>query len=461
MKIQVINPIFCYIPNKDDVKILSPILSYKGSVWRRGPFQNKEEERIISLVNKGVFLTGFLPSIRTFCNHNRIELEIIWPDHCWPTSNVHVKNPPGIELDEDQKQALSAMTIKDRGVIYYPTGSGKTEIFLSYIYNNCFNTIIIVNSQDLLFQTYNRASAMFGKDAIGIIGASHFKKRVITIATYQSLSKIIYDDKYSRFLDFIDCIIVDECHHVSSFSKPFNKSEGSYAKILTRIGAHKRFGFTATLPYLNEAKKALEGYIGPVIAHKRIQESGRLAKMKIILKKIPETKRAKESKTYQDVYKWGVVYNTRRNKQVLVDAMHMVEQGRTVLILVVAIQHGLNIKKLCSKLYPNLKIDFVWGGVVGTYRERVREDFNKKEMDIVIADAVWKEGVDIPSVGCVINAAGGKSEIQVIQSIGRGLRKIEGEKEDLIFFDYFDPSHRYLRDHFSERLTLYFEKGWL
>jgi superfamily II DNA or RNA helicase len=461
MKIKVIDPVFSQVVNKGDAKILLPVLSHKSSYWRRGPFANKEETKRKQLIKKGIFLTGFLPSIRTFCNHNRIELEAVWPG-LLTVLNPPTDNPPGIVLDPHQKEALKAMIIHTRGVIHYPTGSGKTEIFLSYLYNNPSKALIIVNTQDLLLQTYNRAVKMFGIDVVGIIGANNLHKNIITVATYQTLKKLIYNPDWRDYFEELNTVIVDECHHVSQFSFPFTRGKGgSYSDILTCIPAPNRFGFTGTLPYIEEAQKALEGYIGPVIAAKKISESTRLAKMRLILKKLPITKLAKEAKNYPEVYKWGVIYNSRRNKQVLIDTMHMVEQGRTVLILVTAIQHGTNIIKLCSKLYPSLDIEYVWGGREGHIREQIRERFNKKEMKVVIADAVWKEGVDIPSVGCVINAAGGKSEIMTIQSIGRGLRKIDGEKEDVICIDYFDPSHRYLRDHFAERLTLYFEEGWL
>jgi superfamily II DNA or RNA helicase len=78
----------------------------------------------------------------------------------------------------------------------------------------------------------------------------------------------------------------------------------------------------------------------------------------------------------------------------------------------------------------------------------------------VIATAVWKEGINIPSLDVVINAAGGKSEIQTLQSIGRGLRRTE-EKLQVIVVDFFDATHKMLIAHFGERVSLYFDLGWM
>lgn len=47
----------------------------------------------------------------------------------------------------------------------------------------------------------------------------------------------------------------------------------------------------------------------------------------------------------------------------------------------------------------------------------------------VIAVRIWSEGVNIRSIGAVINAVGGESEIASIQVFGRGMRTAEGKKD--------------------------------
>jgi superfamily II DNA or RNA helicase len=55
----------------------------------------------------------------------------------------------------------------------------------------------------------------------------------------------------------------------------------------------------------------------------------------------------------------------------------------------------------------------------------IKNKLINKEVRCVIATTVWREGIDIPSLDCVINAAGGKSEIMTLQGVGRGLRKTD------------------------------------
>ena len=73
---------------------------------------------------------------------------------------------------------------------------------------------------------------------------------------------------------------------------------------------------------------------------------------------------------------------------------------------------------------------------------------------------IWKEGSNIPELDVVINASGGKSEMATIQIIGRGRRKTK-TKSALIVYDFFDPSSRFLIEHFGFRVSLYTEMGWL
>lgn len=464
MIIHILNPVFSKVNMAEEAKFIGSLIYMRGTLWREGQFQKKEIETIKPLIKKGIFLTGFIPKIQKACNTRNVICELNYLYHSTtetPVSLEKIKIPKDVkELASEQKEAIISMVQNNRGVIHYPTGSGKTVIFLGFIslYPKC-NSLIIVNTQDLLIQITDKAKELFPNE-VGVIGGGVVKPNRINVATIQTLKRL----NLSEWGKFIHIIICDETHHISKFAKPFvryDKEEGIYAKVLSQIMAPMRFGFTGTLPYINEAIMALEGYIGPVIASKKSTEVKRLATVIVKLKKISETHHLREIKLYPEVYKMGVIFNSRRNKSVLEEANKLVGVGRTVLILVTAIQHGHNIINMAKRIFPQLKITFVWSGISSTDRNSIKKLFNEGNYEVVIADAVWKEGIDIPNLGAIINAAGGKSEINTIQSIGRGLRRVEGIKENVILVDFFDPSHRYLRDHFSERLCTYFEQGWM
>jgi len=77
-----------------------------------------------------------------------------------------------------------------------------------------------------------------------------------------------------------------------------------------------------------------------------------------------------------------------------------------------------------------------------------------------VTTVVWREGINIPALDVIVNASGGKDDLQIVQLIGRGLRLMEGKKE-MTLVDFFDESSNYLIKHFGNRICLFSEKGWL
>ena len=244
-------------------------------------------------------------------------------------------------------------------------------------------------------------------------------------------------------------VIVDECHHVS-------KQEGMYAKILQNLLAPIRFGFTATMPTINEAVFTLEGLIGPMIDDFSIEEAvelGILAKPKLKLIKTRFNPKIRSAGKYPSVYQKGIVENSHRNHTIVNTAKDYIKKRKTCLILVKMIEHGEIISNLG-------RFPFVRGETPAETRTATKKLLINKRIKCVVTTNVWREGVNIPSLDVLINASGGKSEIATLQAVGRGLRKTD-EKETVTLVDFFDPSHPYLVNHFGERITLYMDNNWI
>jgi len=254
---------------------------------------------------------------------------------------------------------------------------------------------------------------------------------------------------------FAEGVLVHNCHHISGFTN-------TYSKILGSLISPARFGLTATLPDREESRLALEGHIGPLIGELTIQEAASLnilAVPKIKLVKVPYNSSAKQQSRYPDVYQKGVVENKGRNRLILKTVRDLLAQGKTVLILVIKIQHGETLVNMAKEIF-GFEIVFVQGATEADVRRETRHAMIGKEVNCVVSTAVWKEGINIPSLSSVVNAAGGKSEISTLQAIGRGLRKTD-KKSEVLIVDFFDNSHHYLISHFGERLCLYMDQGWL
>jgi superfamily II DNA or RNA helicase len=451
MKIYAASPIYSKVVSGDH-SFLHPILSYKSSVWIQGPFRRKEKIINKLVIDKnGRFLTGFIPKIKQFCDKHNRPLEIKWGfDH-----HTHIVPPslPEITLHNYQHKALTEALNCSRGIIHSPTGSGKTIIAGALI--SSFpkeNIIFIVHTKDLLKQTLDEFEKWFPNE-VGVIGSGKLDPNRITVGMIQTLNRLSPTD----FDKIPTVVIVDEAHHVSGFGK-------SYAKVLERlINAAHRFGLTATLGYLPEAQLAAEGHLGPVIAEVQMDELidlGFLAEPKLRLIKIARNPHFRNIQKYPELYQAAIVENKVRNKRILECAKEYLEKGLSSLILTVRIEHGHILESMAENQFPELKLKYIHGGSEDEDREEVRKGLVSGEIKVAIATTIFNEGVNIPSLGAVINAAGGKSEIAILQKIGRGLR-VTDEKKEIHLVDFFDPSHRFLIEHFGERLILYFDRGWI
>ena len=164
------------------------------------------------------------------------------------------------------------------------------------------------------------------------------------------------------------------------------------------------------------------------------------------------------SRSYKRVYNLGVVNNISYNLQIIKEAKYWIEQGKSVLIFIVETDQGKLLQRLAKE--NNVECEFVYGDTKSDIREKVKADLKTKKLKCVICSEIWTEGINIPSLNCIINGAGKKSERVIRQLRGRGVRTCEG-KDRLIYIDFFNPSHASLIRHFGERICLYFELKWL
>lgn len=283
----------------------------------------------------------------------------------------------------------------------------------------------------------------------------------------QSFSSIIGDKERNQgFVEFHDLevendhsyyvegVLVHNCHHLSSMT-------GQYADILTNILAPIRIGLTATLPTEQEALLAIESFIGPLIDEVTVaegQELGIMADIKIKFLKVPLSHKVKDLRKYQDVYEWGVVKREDQHKLIAETVLKEVTTGNSVLVIVNRIDHGNNLLEAISRL--DIPCMFAQGATDSDLRKEIKEALNNKDIHCVIATTIFREGIDIPELNVIINAAGGKSEISTLQAIGRGLR-LTKTKRQLTLYDIFDPSNRFLVEHFGERICLFSNMNWI
>jgi len=451
MNIVIENPVWCRAEGKEAREKLLPHLSYKAEAWHKRGYGMQRKEYRKSLIEKnGHFLAGFRPRVTVALHGDPPNwVEEVEQERLVPQS----PSLPNLTLRPDQLSLIRIASEVQRGVIKAPTGVGKTVLAMGLI--SCFpetRVLFLVNELTLMQQTWQAMKDQECADLFRYGGDFRELPTPFESFTLVGMTQSIVKLPISYLQDSFDIIIVDEADLGMG-------PDTQLYKILTNSLAPVRIGFSATLPQKEESRLYLEGLLGPVIGEMTVKEGvnmGLLAKPKARMVPLP-TVDLRDLSRYSDIYDVGVVENERRNHRIVDISREYVKQGKTVLILVTKIRHGENISAMAKSL--GLNMPFVYGETESEERNRMRLELHAKNQKCVISNAVWRRGINIPSLGVVINAAGEKSETQTIQRIGRGFRKAEG-KDEIIIVDFLDRG-KYLADHCVNRMSVYAEEGWL
>ena len=111
----------------------------------------------------------------------------------------------------------------------------------------------------------------------------------------------------------------------------------------------------------------------------------------------------------------------------------------------------------------NRKVFFVHGGTDTEDREQIRKIMEEEKDAIVVASfGTFSTGINIKNLHNIIFASPSKSRVRSLQSIGRGLRKMEG-KEVATLYDIADDLRcgkhmNFTLKHFVERSKIYTEE---
>jgi superfamily II DNA or RNA helicase len=275
-------------------------------------------------------------------------------------------------------------------------------------------------------------------------------KRVV-ISTWQSIYKLSRD-----WFHHFGMVVGDECHGFKSKSLMSIMNKASEAEY--------RFGTTGTLDGAQTHELVLQGLFGKiyrVTTTKSLQDNDTLAQLKIkrIVLKYAETVRKEFGKrTYQDEIDF-IVSNQFRNKFIRNLALDL--KGNTLILYNYVEKHGKPIFELIdNKVDENRKVFFVSGDVSATDREAIRAIVEKQKNAIIVASlGTFSTGINIRNLHNIIFASPSKSQIKVLQSIGRGLRKSDDGK-NTILYDIADDLHwksskNYTLLHAAERIKIY------
>ena len=378
-------------------------------------------------------------------------------------------NGEGIIPRDYQLDALSLLLSKTKSLLLSPTASGKSLIIylaLRYyleMYDN--DVLIIVPTTSLVEQMYSDFAdySQFddwdsSKECHKIYAGKdkyHFKQRV-TITTWQS----VYKEKPEWFQRY-GMVIGDEAH---------NFKAKSLTAILEKCTEAKyRIGTTGTLDGTQTHQLVLEGLFGPVYkvtTTKELIDNKALADLdiKILLLKYKEEICRQVVKTkYQEEIDFIVKYGPRNN---FISNLAMDQDGNTLILFQFVEKHGKPLHSMLQDKFEKLprtgnrKLFYVSGETDVDTREQIREITEQEDDAIIVASmGTFSTGINIKRLHNIIFASPSKSQIRVLQSIGRGLRKTKDGKDTQVF-DIADDLHwkskkNYTLQHAAVRIKIY------
>ena len=360
------------------------------------------------------------------------------------------------KIRDYQLDAIHHILNNDRGLILSPTGSGKSFIIYALIrhyvdFLQDKKVLVVVPTTSLVEQLYSDF-AEYGwipEDYCHRLYAGREKStdKKVVISTWQS----IYKMPKSYFSQF-GAVFIDECHLAKA---------KSLTGIMTKLQDCKyRIGTTGTLDGTEVHQLVLEGLFAK---HERVTTTTQLIKEKhlsnlhiscIVLGHVKENR---ITRTYQEEMEY---LSTHRLRNLFIAKLVNTLEGNT-LVLAQYIEKQLVPLCLMVTEIVDRPVHLIYGATPTEDREKVRKLVEKSvDSSIILASyGTFSLGINIKRLHNIVFASPYKSQIKVLQSIGRGLRTAEDKKQLKVFDISDDLSYNsrenYTLKHLGYRVEIY------
>jgi len=457
-------------------------------LYKQGRWDGKV--KMYDFVNKTMPL-GLIPQLIEFLQKNGIQYSIInfddnefridyeYLEHC-----IKVYKIP-MEVRDYQKKIVIECINQRRLLAISSTSSGKSlalYLIVRIMLENTKRCFIIVPNISLVTQLY-KDFISYGWDEILVQESVHcifggqeklFIKPVI-ISTWQSIFKPEVLSKFTSAINdtdkLYDCVIIDEAHKVKT-------SEGQkIGNILEKFTYSPwKLGVTGSLPKQELLKQQIIACLGnplQIISASELVERGMATDLNISLIYLDYNtderkyvKKLVKSKTWNEEMDF---INTHPQKLgfILKLGLSKLNKNENSIIFFKRIAFGQALFNMFKEAgVPLDKLKYVDGSVKGDVREDIRTDMEEMSGVILIASYnTFSTGINIKQLNNgIFGENPGKSDVTLIQSLGRFLRQ-HSSKTQANIYDLVDDLRvktydNYAWRHFKERLDTYRNEGW-
>jgi superfamily II DNA or RNA helicase len=253
------------------------------------------------------------------------------------------------------------------------------------------------------------------------------------------------------FLDTVEFVIAEEAHEAGG------QGYFDVCKALRR--AHYRLALTAT-PMMRdgESNVRLVAMFGPIrieVSEEQLIEAGILATPKFKFIPIDKTKQPptlRRTTAWQKAEELGIVQNHIRNKHVCAEVIRASRWGLPAMVLVKRKNHGKILHEMLKQY--GLKGTYIFGESDKDKRKDALQKLKDGRYHYVIGSTILDVGVDVPGIGVLVLAGGGKAEVAHRQRIGRGLRRKTNVPNFAFIVDFDDGNNKHLIKHAKQRRAI-------
>lgn len=351
--------------------------------------------------------------------------------------------PNGRELYPDQLEALKIACSRQQGCLDLAPSFGKTELMaaLAATFGRRARVLVLVNATGLLHQNAERLEELL-REPVATLGAGVDQSRrlgarilVATIQTARSRPAAI-----ERWLA-AEILLVDEAHTIGE----------SWFPILGASQATVRLGLSGTLSDVT-IPMIPQAFLGPIIhtvTERQLLAAKRTSPVQVLMPTIEHPLGLPED--YDELYDMAIVRNKTRNA-LLAEAIATCRSvDLPTVAIVYAIAHGEFLTQRVSAL--GHAVEWIHGKTPGFIQASVKRDFVAGTVGAIIASNVFKQGINLPNMRVVVNAAGWKSRGLTRQRVGR-VARLKDEPDALAYMiDPYDTGPSRWRCSIHQRIS--------
>lgn len=367
------------------------------------------------------------------------------------------ENPIVDTFPEDSRYDYQAKTIKVfedkvRMVAQIATGGGKSRI-AKMAYKRVGRMTLFLTTRGVLMYQMKKSFEEMG-EKVGVIGdGSLAPNRGFNVGMVQTFSALLKNESKrelaKKLLSKFEFIILEEAHEIGA--------DGYYEVLNLCSNAHYRLALTAT-PFMKENAEsnmrlqAAVGGIGITVTEKTLIDRGILAKPYFKFISTDKPRLLYRTTKWQPAYRIGITDNDSRNKAIVFEVERAAKLGLKSMVLVKHKAHGVTLGAMISA--TGVKCSFIYGEDSQEERERELNNLKTGKISVLIGSTILDVGVDVPAVGMIVLAGGGKEEVALRQRIGRGLREKKDSANVAFIVDFTDEHNNHLRGHSKTRRAI-------